>query len=549
MIDSGPRGESIVGFLCLALCGSVCFQLAAGSVFNVKDYGATGARAGDARPAIQKAIEACAAAGGGVVCFPPGEYTSGTLHLRSHVRIEIQAGATLFASTDPQAYDFGPTASKAALFSGEDLVDVSIGGRGTVDGQAQYEWRLDDFERAFDHKILMQKLGQSLLRSVPKGFPKREVFPHLIWLGRSKDLRIAGLNLLHSPSWTIALYACEQAVFDRLNIQTSLTEGVWADGIDLDGCREVTISNCTIATGDDCIVFISTDAWGPALPCENIKVTGCRLSSASAGVKFSEGNRVSIHDVLVRNTVLTNVNRGFVFSTTLGGRISDVVLSDLTIYCNRFDWFWAGDGQPFFFRITRLSEFNHEPPKAGEPPLGSIGNIVIRNVTAHAKGSSLIHGHPESRLDGVSLARVRLFVSADPAAPFDSAEHGLSFRWVKNVTLNDVKVSWQTPKFGKWKSALSFEDVSNLELDGFSGRGAWPDRDVPLVVLNQVSDAIVRHSRALDGTGVFLGIMGSGSDRICVRNNDFRKARIPWQISQGVEAGAVFTLENRLPGQ
>src|SRR5205823_3120174 len=113
-------------------------------------------------------------------------------------------------------------------------------------------------------------------------------------------------------------------------------------------------------------------------PCENIEVTNCRLSSASAGVKFSEGNRSGVRKILVHNTVLTNVNRGFIFGTTLGGSISDVALSDLTIHCNRFDWFWAGDGQPFQFRITRLSEFNHEPAKPGEPPPGSIRNILIR---------------------------------------------------------------------------------------------------------------------------------------------------------------------------
>jgi polygalacturonase len=65
------------------------------AVFNVKDYGATGKKADKARVAIQQAIDSCAAAGGGVVYLPPGEYTSGTLHLRSHVRFHLEAGATL----------------------------------------------------------------------------------------------------------------------------------------------------------------------------------------------------------------------------------------------------------------------------------------------------------------------------------------------------------------------------------------------------------------------------------------------------------------------
>jgi hypothetical protein len=547
MKKAEPWNIFSLSFLLVALSVGPSLLATGKSVCNVKDYGASGKKADDARPAIQKAIDACAAAGGGVVYVPPGKYTSGTLHLRSHVRFEIEAGATLFASSDPNAYEYGKIASKAALFYGEDLENISIGGRGIVDGQAEYEWRPDDFERAFDHKTLMQTLGKSLQRSFPKGFPKREVFPHLVWLGRSKDVQITGLKFLHSPSWTIALYACERTAFDGLHIYSSLKEAVWADGIDLDGCKDVFISNCTIETGDDCIVFISQDVWGPALACENVTVTNCRLSSASAGIKFSEGNRVGIRKILVSNTLFAQVNRGLVFSITLGGYITDVMLSNLTIDCRRFDWFWAGDGQPFHFRITRVSELTQEPPQPGEPPPGSIRNVVIRDVIAHAKGSSPIHGHAESWLDGISFENIKLFLAADPAAPFDRAEHALHFRWARNLKIKDVEVFWQQPALENWKSALCLEDINDLVVDGFAGRGAWPDRDVPAVVLNKVSDAIVRHSRALDGTQVFLQVMGQDSRNIYFHGNDLRRAKVPWRLEEGVKADTVKILENSLP--
>lgn len=140
-----------------------------------------------------------------------------------------------------------------------------------------------------------------------------------------------------------------------------------------------------------------------------------------------------------------------VFSTTQGGDISDVVLSDLTIHCNRFDWFWAGDGQPFFFRITRLSEFTKEPAKPGERPPGTIRNITIRNVIAHAKGTSRFYGHAESWLDGLSLENVRLSMAADPTAPFDYADHALEFRRVRNLKMKSVEVSWENPRFLRGK--------------------------------------------------------------------------------------------------
>ena len=539
--------KTILRLLGFALCLGTWLHANGATVFNVRDFGATGKTLDDARPAIQKTIDACAAARGATVLIPPGEYTSGTLRLRSHVRIEIAAGATLFASTDPAAYEFGNTPSKAALFFGEDLEDVTITGEGTVDGQAEYEWREDDFEQGFSHKETMHALGKSLLRPFPKGHPKREIFPRLVWIGKSRDITFTGLKWLHSPSWTITLYDCHRVRFDGLDIHTSLKEGVWADGIDLDGCNDVSIANCTIETGDDCIIFISSDVWGPARRCENITVSGCRLSSASAGVKFSEGNKAGVRNVRVSDCILTNVNRGFVFySTTKGGDISDVVLSRLTIHCNRFDWFWAGDGQPFHFRVVPFSELNKEPARPGELPPGEIRNITIRDVTAHGKGTSRIYGHRESPLDKVTLENVKLFLAADPVAAFDYADHVLDIRWAKNLKIKDVDVSWEGKPLKAWKNALYLQDIRGLELNGFAGRGA-PDRNAPAVVLDQVSKAAIRNSRALTGTTVFLRAVGPQSRGIRIEGNDFREAAIPYQIDADVPAAAVRILGNRFP--
>ena len=109
------------------LLATISPAFAAEAIFNIQDYGATGRKSDDARPAIQKAMDAAGAAGGGTVYLPAGEYTSGTLHLRSHVRVLIDSGATLFASLDSKAFD------KAALLYGEGVDNITIEGRGTVD--------------------------------------------------------------------------------------------------------------------------------------------------------------------------------------------------------------------------------------------------------------------------------------------------------------------------------------------------------------------------------------------------------------------------------
>ena len=540
-ISARAQGRGLC--LLLILWAGARLHAAGPAIFNVKDYGATGKKSDDTRAAIQKAIDAASGAGGGTVYFPPGEYTSGTLNLRSHVRIYLESGATLFGSTEEKDFD-KKAPNHSGLFYGEDLVNISIEGRGTVNGQAEYEWREEERKGRYAHKEEMLKLDMPIRRTYPQGYPQRQLYPFLVFLVRCQDVRITGLTFLRSPSWTICMYATERVVIDGIYAYTSLEEAVWADGIDLDGCRDVLIANSVIETGDDCIIFISSNVWGPALPCENITVTNCRLSTASAAVKFSEGNWHMARRVTISNCVIVNANRAFVFSITQGGTISDVVIANITIDLNRFDWFWAGDGQPFNFRITRASEWNRQPRDPKEPPPGTIRNVKFSNIIARGKGSSAVYGHTENWLGDISFDNVKLILTTDPNMPYDLADHALKFRWAKNLRLTNVEVVWDKPALEKWQSALVFEDVSGLVLDGFTGRQAWPERDTPAVVFKNVTDAVVRNSRALEGTKTFLKVSGKGGREIILTGNDFRRAKSAYKTDEDVPSEAVKAVNN-----
>jgi polygalacturonase len=309
---------------------SVAATLAAQPVFNVKDYGATGRKQDNARIALQQAIDACGRAGGGTVYVPPGEYTSGQLHLRSGVRLYVEAGATLLASLDGKEFDPG---MKAALLYGEDLHDIAIEGRGTIDGQSSYEWRPNDFTDYYirPNQLLMEATGKPLLRSFPVGMGKEAVYPRLVLLLRCNDVRISGLKFVRSRSWTINPYACKHLTIDGVYIFSDQKMAVWADGIDPDGCQDVHISNSTIETGDDALVFYSSKIWGPDLPTENVTVTNCRLSSSSSAIKFCDGNSNAVRRVAIDNVVITNSNRGLAFMVFDGGVMEDVVISNVTI--------------------------------------------------------------------------------------------------------------------------------------------------------------------------------------------------------------------------
>ncbi len=518
------------------------------TVFNVKEYGATAKKQDDAGPAIQKAIDAAAAAGGGVVYLPPGEYTSGTLRLRSYVNIYIESGATLFASEDPAAFDSQKVKSKDALFFGEDIEDISIGGRGTVDGQAKYFWAPDTIERSFLHKKLIVASGKSQMRSYPVGNGTRTVYPHLIWLGRAKNVRITGLSFVRSFSWTFAFYDCSRVVVDAIYIYTSLHEAVWADGIDIVSCKDVSISNSTITTGDDCIVFVcGIDEWGPTSPCEHITVSNCRLSSASAAIKFSEGNNLLIRDILITNCAIFDSNRGLTLQIATGGDISNVVISNITMDLHRFDWFWAGDGNAFNVEIRRQSEWNDEPRNPSEPGPGSIHNVLIRDVIVHCQGESTIYGHPESWLAGMTLENIKFFISSNPDSPYDTAKNAMSFRWIKDLKLRNIEVYWGKPAYDKWESALSLEDIEGLHVDSFSGSSARPEHDLPAITLNRVSDATMRNMEATPGTNLFLKIAGADTHDVHLIGNDFHEAKIPYQVDQDVKTESVTALDNFMP--
>jgi len=488
--------------------------------FDVRAFGATGKAEDDARPSIQKAIDACAAAGGGTVRFPPGEYVSGSIELKSHVRVLVDAGATVLSAKGRDAFPVD------ALFHGEDLEGVSLEGHGTIDGRAEYEWRENDLDDRYIHPNLlrMQAAGKSLRRA----FPKPDSVGHLVQLVRCKDVRIRDLSFVRSPSWTMHLWGCERIVLDGLNLRTSLTEGVWADGIDPDGCRDLRISNCTIETGDDALVFYSTNTFGPARPCEDITVTNCRLTSSSSAIKFCDGNQNCVRRVAIVNCVITNSNRGLAFMVFDGGTVSDVVVSNLVIECTRRDWFWWGDGDPIHFNVKRRNEIDPRLPEEKQPPAGTIRDVLIRNVIARGCGTSLLEGHPTRPLENVTIEGLELHLARDPAAPYEFADVALRLRHARNFKLKDVAVFADEPASPQWRGALDLGNVGELELLSCRLRQADPDGNAPAIILRDVDGAILRACSATAGTAEFLHLAGSNCRDVVLIANDLRAARRPF---------------------
>jgi hypothetical protein len=148
--------------------------------------------------------------------------------------------------------------------------------------------------------------------------------------------------------------------------------------------------------------------------------------------------------------------------------------------------------------------------------------VLIRDVIAHGKGRCLLRGHPEQWLEGIRLDNVRLFISSDPKAGYDTPGGAITLKHARDVSFKDVEVVMEEPTSKRWTSTLVVEDAADISLDGF--RGTLPKGSkAPAVSLERVDGAVVRDSRAMAGTGTFLSA-GAGVKDVVLMHNDLRAA-------------------------
>ncbi|MCL4195699.1 MAG: right-handed parallel beta-helix repeat-containing protein, partial [Thermoguttaceae bacterium] len=283
----------------------------ASRVFSIREHGAQGDGQTLDTAAINRAIEACAAAGGGQVLVPPGRYLTGTVHLRSHVTVVLEPGATLVGSTNLDHYQhYTPPVEKEprpflrwhrALILGEGVEDVVITGEGTIDGN-----------RVFDAQ------GEERMRG-----------PHTILLGNSRNVSIRGVSIRDSANYAILMKYCE-----KIDVRNRTFTGGW-DGVHFRRGRDVTITGCRFFTGDD---SIAGSYW------ENVLIADCIVNSSCNGVRLiGPAEHLIIHDCLFygpgihehRSSDRHNMLAGIILQPgawdPTEGRLYDDLLSDLTM--------------------------------------------------------------------------------------------------------------------------------------------------------------------------------------------------------------------------
>lgn len=493
------------------------------SFCDVGQFGASGKKSQNATPAFRRAVEACAGQGGGTVYVGPGAYVSGPIELKDNITLFVDAGATIYLNSSPVEFNGYPN----ALIYSQGAKNISISGKGTLDGQAQYRWGIPESEDSeiSEETSIARAAGEDMRRSIHVGPGS-----HLIWIQDSTDVHIDDISIVNSSDWSVRIDNSERIFVQGVYVYSSLTMGVNGDGIDLVSSRDVTISDSVITTGDDSIVLKTIPIHGVAKPIENVTVTNCILTSSSTPLMIGTETFADIRHVLFNNIVIRNSNKGFGINVQDGATVSDVVVSNVTMELNRRHWNWWGSAETFKIVLKK---------RDASSQIGAIKNIVLDNIISHARGTSLLQGLPERPLENIRISRLQIFMEPEDAAD-KRATDALQAEKVNGLKLEDIDISWSEDHAEhQWRSALALQDVTDFIIDDFSGRDA-PQSGSAAIILNHTREGVVSNSRAKEGCNVFVAIRGGDPRTVHVANsNNMSRAAKPIALSDGVMPGSA----------
>jgi polygalacturonase len=375
-------------------------------IYDVREFGAKGDGKTFDTAAIQKALDECGRAGGGMVRLTAGTYLCQPVFLRSKTALQLDAGAVLQGTDTPGDYLDTNRAGRAmlSLVNGRGLTGVSITGKGKIDGKGARWW-------------------EPVRAAKRTGEPEPGPRPRLVTLSACQDVRIEGVTLANSPSFHLVPSDCENVVIEGVTILAP-ADSPNTDAIDPSACRHVRITKCVLDVGDDNIA-IKSGRQNPAHPdaaCEDIVVTDCTMRHGH-GMSIGSETVGGVRDVTVRRCTFEDTDNGIRIKSERGrgGLVENISYSDLTMKNVKVPILISA----YYPKIPREDEavaVTSTTPRYRE--------IRITNVTADSPaGAGIIIGLPECEVENVVLENVHL-----------TAPVGLTIRNAKGIILKNTKI-------------------------------------------------------------------------------------------------------------
>ena len=520
----------------------------ASKVYDVRSYGALGNGKNDDAIAIQKAIDACTKNRGGIVLLDNGTFLSSGIRIKSNVELHLTSSALLLGSLDVMdKYNrdekFAFKHIIRSFIYAADCENIAITGPGKIDGQGD-----------------LIKVDSTNDR------------PDLIVLHDCKDVRIQDVFITNSNMFAVFILQCERVRIDGIKLEN--LKNANNDGFDIDGSKDVFITNSTIHTIDDCIALKASTREDV---CSNILVTNCILSSRCAAIRVGPDALANIENVTVSNCIIRNTGlNGIKLQESMGAITRNMTFSNIVmenvkgpISIRLSGWnagpyteSWASFNDSSWqkgklhnilfdnIRATVPRMLEMRPEFAVSPP-GWL-NITNLNVGISITGTSktrpeqITFSNIDITFNGEGTAAqgaIRNVPDMERAYPEmymfgELPAYGLYMHHVSGVTLNNVQFHLDKPDL---RPAIVCDDVDDLELAGFKAAG---NRNAEsLIRLENSRNVFIHSSRPLNNIGTFLRVEGSNSSDILLEGNKLGLSAKAVEISAGAQKNAVSLIK------
>ena len=494
--------------------------------FNVLEFGAIADSSILSTAKIQSAIDKCFQSGGGRVYFPPGKYKSGNIVLKDNVCLFLEAGATLYASRDTNDYKMSQNNSGdiiPVLIYARNAKNISIMGKGTINGCAAHNvinitYNDDFMGQAYQNA---RKAGIEMT-----GYQHKKPIVCMLYVEECSFVTLRDIRLVNSQFWTTHLRWSDHIYVDNIYIASDMKKGVNADGLDIDGCQNVTITNSIVETGDDALVLKTTSTHGVSRPCENISVSNCIFQSSSTAIKLGTESHADFRYITISNCVVRDSNRGLSIVVRDGATAENIIFSNIVMELKRRDFFWWGNADPIWLVVRQ---------RTPNSKIGTIRNISFDNIIAHGDGTSKLEGFDtEHPLQNIKLNNVQLFMHPEnyPEKRADDAFYAVN---VNQLALQDVTVNWDTKNSEPmWHNAFTFKNIVNLNLDKLAGTQA-PNNSGVFIELNSVKNAIIENCMPSPATNTFVKVNDANSSAILLSGNYIFGKTKKMEFAKGVK--------------
>ncbi len=480
--------------------------------YNISSYGAVKNTGKVYTKALQAAVDACNAAGGGIVVIPSGVFVIGTVNLKSNVHLYLESGAVLQGSKILSDYEpYTPEKPYLPIHKGmfftEDAENISITGEGQIDGSGDTYLEANQAKK-LDTVITKYSRQKNNFRHVEAGIGDGPLVPkdrpyQMFVFSNCKKVTVKDVFIKSAPFWCMHFADCDAVHVSGIRLWNNMLAPN-ADGIDVTSCTNVIIDGCDIRTGDDALAIVGFNHHFeiPGFKhlrhlSENIVISNCNLQSSSSGIRIGFLDQNSVQNIRVSNVNITNSTRGIGIFLRDEGSLKNISFSNIYIETKLRTGDWWGNGEPIHISAIRGNE---------NVKLGTIENVQFNNIICKGEAGMLVYGTEESVIKNVSFKNI-LFeltdsklnetaggnidlrgVMGEKNQIFAKDIPGFLAEHVDGLTIEDFKLSWTNARATFLSNGIEVNNFKNLKIREFQGTGAPNNRKAYPVKIENGTD-------------------------------------------------------------